>query len=185
MISKHIFPQNELPEKWHFQILSFLRIVWAEGFMNENLYRDWITKPSDNPVSIIYTHNDLLISHSQVVNREIVYQGINYVFYGLTGVFTFPTFRNLGYGKKVVLEGMKYIDQQSNKDILLLSCEQQNVGFYEKCGWEFNDIPLLEGDEHSPNLTEARISMQFVSEKAKLNQKRFVDLPLYFDDEIW
>ena len=180
-----IFKQDELPEKWHHQILSFQRIVWPEGFVNENLYRDWITKPEDNPVSILLTHENLLISHVQVVSRTITHLADEFKFYGLTGVLTYPSFRKQGYGKQIVQEGMKYIDEQADKDIVLFSCEEKNFSFYQKCGWNFNDVPILEGDESDPKLTNSRVAMQFVSDKAKQYQQQFVESPLFFGDELW
>lgn len=180
-----VFKQDELPDIWYHQILSFQRIVWPEGFENENFYRDWITKPEDNPISILLTHGNLLISHVQVVSRKITHMGNDFIFYGLTGVLTYPSFRKQGYGKQVVQEGMKYIDGQANRDIVLFSCEEKNVPFYQKCGWVFNDIPVFEGDESDPKLTKSRVAMQFVSAKAKQHQEKFTENPIFFGDELW
>ncbi|MCA9368728.1 MAG: GNAT family N-acetyltransferase [Pseudomonadales bacterium] len=180
-----IYKQNDLPEKWLYQILSFQRIVWSEGFENENLYRDWITTPEDNPISILLTHGNLLISHVQVVSRVMKHLGTEFTLYGLTGVLTYPSFRKRGFGTQIVQEGMKYIDQQVDRDIVLYSCEDENSSFYQKCGWIFNDIPVLEGDASNPKVTKSRVAMQFVSDKAQKYKNEFLSSPLFFGDELW
>lgn len=181
----YIIPQHELPEKWYYQIISFQRIVWPEGFVGENKHRDWITNPIENPISIFLAHNDILISHVQVVSKTLTHKNIDYKFYGLTGVLTYPAFRKEGYGKQVVKEGMNYIQQQKDRDIVFYSCEEKNIGFYQKCDWQFTKIPVLEGNANKPERTTSQVAMEFVSEKAKQHQVDFETEPFYFGDELW
>src|SRR5688500_16171305 len=51
MVELLTYPTEQLPPIWKWQVLSFLRAIWPEGFVGENRLRDWITKSEDHPVS--------------------------------------------------------------------------------------------------------------------------------------
>jgi hypothetical protein len=41
------YPTASLPPIWKWQVLSFLRVMWPDGFAGENQWRDWITNADD------------------------------------------------------------------------------------------------------------------------------------------
>lgn len=122
-----------LPEVLKWQAVSFLRVYYPNGFMNENRLRDWITKEEDHPIYIVLVEQGLLISHTNVVWKHLDHDGVTYKAYGLTGVFTYPSFRGQGYGSKVVAAGTEYI-LRSDADIAMFYCDPSLMNFYARHG---------------------------------------------------
>jgi hypothetical protein len=61
------FESADLPPVLRYQVLSFLRIVWPEGFTGALRYRDWITNPAYKPHHLLYVAGDLVLSHLEIV----------------------------------------------------------------------------------------------------------------------
>jgi hypothetical protein len=77
-----VFTANELPPAIKWQILSFLRTVWWEGFAGPNRLRDCISRPERHSLHFVLTEAGLLMSHAEVVWDELEYLGETY---GRTG----------------------------------------------------------------------------------------------------
>ena len=60
MVNLHIFENNDIPETYKIQVLSFLRINSWEGFTDNNRLRDWITPKIFHPVNFVLEENDIL-----------------------------------------------------------------------------------------------------------------------------
>ncbi len=177
-----IYQQSDLPDHLKWQIISFLRTQWPDGFEGENLYRDWISHKEDNPVSIIMAEGNLVIAHTEVVWKTLEHDGQSYKMYGLSGVFTFP-FRKKGYGTQVVKAAKKYMEK-SDGDIVLFPSSKQ--GFYEKAGFiPMPNVALLEGDKNNPKKHDEATFMLFLSEKGKRGRESFEKSPIYFGTDIW
>ena len=175
-----------LAGKWFYQIISFLRIDDAEGFMGENLSRNWISREEEHVRYFVIYTGDILISHTEVLSKDIEHEGIGYRFYGLGGVMTYPAWRGQGYGRRVVGAATEFVMAQPDVDLALLTCAEHNRGFYEKCGWEFTEavkIDVGEGEE-SEELTEA-IALRYVSEKARENKAAFERTMIWFGGGMW
>ena len=177
---------QELAAKWFYQIISFWRIDDAEGFMGDNLGRNWISREEEHVRYFIIYTGDILISHTEVLSKDIEHEGIEYRLYGLGGVMTYPAFRRQGHGRRVVGAATEYLMAQPDVDLALLTCGQHNRGFYEKCGWEFTEVVKIdvgEGEE-SEELTEA-IALRYVSEKARENKAAFERTMIWFGGGMW
>ena len=83
---------RELAGKWFYQIISFWRIDDADGFMGENLGRNWISREEEHVRYFIIYTGDILIAHAEVLSKDIEHEGIEYRIYGLGGVMTYPAF---------------------------------------------------------------------------------------------
>ncbi|MEZ4863639.1 MAG: GNAT family N-acetyltransferase [Caldilineaceae bacterium] len=185
MIEQLIYPQDQLPEHLKWQIISFLRIYYPEGFMGVNRLRDWISTPHNHPVSIMLVEAGVLISHTEVVWKELVHAGEHYKAYGLTGVFTYPPFRGQGYGRQIVEAGTAYIDG-SDGDIGIFHCAPHLQSFYEQCGWSaMAEATTLVGDYAAPTVSEEVMMMRFLSEKGRQGQATFAQQQLYFGENTW
>ena len=146
--------------------------------------RGWITKNELHPVSFVITKNNLLISYAEVVWKNLTHCGITYKTYGLTGVFTYPSFRKEGHGLTVVNAAKEYIEKQKDGDIVLFT--SQHRGFYEKAGFILiNNIKLLEGDPKNPKEHDENVFMMFLSEKGKAGINDFESKPIYFGKSTW
>lgn len=178
-----VFPQGLLPAAYHCQVLSFLRIVWHEGFVGENRLRDWITRYEHHPVSFVLVEHGLVISHAQVVWKRLAHGGRMYKAYGLTGVLTYPSFRGQGYGEQVVRAATEYIDR-CDGDAALFHCDPALKGFYGRCGWEhIAGVATYAGVWEKYEVTSEILMMRFYTAEAR---EAFRQGPLYWDeDSTW
>ena len=183
MFELRFYRQARLEPKWYYQILSFVRVHWPRGFGGENLYRDWISRPAYDPVGFVLTHGDLLVAHAQVLHKDVQHEGETFSLYGLSTVFTYPSFRGQGHGQRVVLAAMEHMLAQPDIDLAMTNCVEHNVGFYEKCGWRFVDNVLLMGSRSAPEPLDERVALIYVSDKAQAHQQALETVPIYFEEE--
>jgi GNAT superfamily N-acetyltransferase len=180
------YPTEQLPPIWKWQILSFLRVMWPDGFVGGNQWRDWITKAEDHPVSLMLIEGELLIAHVNVVWKELDHAGQRFKAYGLTGVFTYPSFRGQGHGLRLVQHATQYIETQ-DADIGLFNCDAGLVSFYQRAGWQ----PMLEtqtliGPATHPEIVDEILMMRFLSPHGQRYQSAFASGAVYFgSDSTW
>ena len=185
MIKEVVYPSNEIPVHLKWQILSFLRIEWPEGFTGPNRLRDWISTDKDHPISIMLIEDDILISHTEVLWKYLDYEMHTYKVYGLAGVFTYPSFRRQGYGTRVVTLATDYIDR-GDADIGVVFTQPHLKDFYGGCGWNPLEKQLyLIGSKKSPVFADDILLMRFVSDEAKKNRKMLETTPVYFGEDPW
>lgn len=178
-----VFPQKDLPVHLKWQIIDFLRMQWPDGFEGPNKFRDWITNEEDHPVSFVLTEGDLLISHAQIVWKELEHLEATYKVYGLTGVMTYPSFQGQGYGMQLVKASKKYIEE-SDADICMF--HGATKGFYDKAGFiPMENMKTLKGDPDNQILSDEIPFMLFLSEKGKKGKEDFEKAPVYFGVETW
>lgn len=179
-------PQSELSPEITCQILSFLRVTWPEGFQGENRLRDWITRPGHHPLSFTLVENGLVIAHAQVVWKMLAHAGETYKTYGITGVFTYPSFRWQGCGSRVVEAATSYI-ARSDADIGMFHCDPALKAFYTRAGWvAMEGAVTLVGTHEDPVITGESMMMQFYTEKGRRGRDSFLKQPVFFDeDSTW
>jgi hypothetical protein len=106
--------------------------------------------------------------------------------YGLTGVFTYPSFRGKGYGLQLVQQATQYIDTQ-DADIALFNCSPAVVAFYQRAGWEA--LPQTQtwvGPRAAPELVHETLMMRFISPKGQRFRHAFQQGYVYFgSDSTW
>lgn len=185
MPQQFIYTNATIPDTICLQAVSFLRIQWPDGFQKENQLRDWITHDNVHPVYFVLAENDILISLISVVWKELVHAGKKYKTYGLSGVFTFPSFRNQGYGSQLIKAAKEYIEK-TDGDIALFTTTDANINFYKTAGFiHMKDIKLLKGNPKKPLEDGSNVFMLFLSEKRKAARKDFETRPIYFGTYIW
>ncbi len=183
MIELLVSPQSQLAPEIECQILSFLRITWPEGFQGENRLRNWITRADDHPLSFSLVENGLLITHDQVVWKMLEHVGELYKTFGITGVFTYPSFRGQGYGLQVVQAATTYI-VQSDADIGMFHCDPPLKAFYMQAGWRpMEGAVTLVGARANPVISDELMMMQFYSEKGQRGEESFLKVPVFFDED--
>jgi GNAT superfamily N-acetyltransferase len=182
-----IYNSAVLPESLKWQALSFLRVYYPSGFMNEHRLRNWITREDDHPIHIVIVEQGILISHTNVVWKHLNHDGVTYKAYGLTGVFTYPSFHGQGYGSKVVAAGTDRI-LRSDADIAMLYCEASLMNFYARHGWIYMDqsISFIEEKNRPVRVDDEILMMLFISAKGQHGRAAFEDKPIYFgSDYTW
>ena len=174
----HTYPAKDLPDYLKWQILSFQRVEWPDGFEGENLNRDWIVRPESHPIHFTLEDNRLLISHAAVVWQTITHQEENYKSYGITGMFTYPSFRRQGYGLQLAKACKNYM-LKSDADICMFFGVEN--GIYEKAGFTpMPDVRVKIGDK----ITNEIPYMLFISPKAKNDKAKFSQTPVCFGKNI-
>jgi GNAT superfamily N-acetyltransferase len=182
MVNEHIY-KEKIPEIFHCQILSFIRIIWPSGFVEGNRLRNWVSKPEYHSVTFILEEEEILISHVAVVWKMLEHKGKTYKTYGLSGVFTYPQFRKQGYAERLIKLAKDYIETETDADIVLFTtCV---IGLYDKLGFEKMETTILEGDPKSPAKSIEIPYMLFLSEKGKENRKDFESGSVYFGRDLW
>ncbi len=185
MIQELVYPDEQLPPHLKCQILSFLRMMWPQGFMGENRLRDWISPAEDHSISMMFVEEDILISHTQVVWKFLNLAGETYKAYGLSGVLTYPAFRGQGFGRRIVEKGTAYIDT-TDADIAMFHCDKSLKKFYSACGW----IPMETavtyiGPKDHQVISSELLMMRFYSEGGKKSRTAFETIPFYFGEDTW
>ena len=87
------YHKRELPERMFYQIISFLRIDDPKGFTGGNQTRNWISGDEEHLRHFVLHAGDILISHAEVLKKDIEHEGLAYRLYGLGGILTYPAFR--------------------------------------------------------------------------------------------
>lgn len=175
---------TNLPESLKWQALSFLRMEYPLGFTGRNRLRDWVTCEEDHPIYIMLVEKGILISHANIVWKFLAHAGVVYKAYGLTGVFTYPSFRGEGHGSRVVEAGTRSI-LQSDADVAMLFCDESLKRFYARHGW----IPMEgsvsytgEGDRLA-RVNDETLMMLFISPKGQQGRPSFEHEPIHFVSE--
>jgi hypothetical protein len=185
MIEEVVYPSKEIPAHLKWQILSFLRMEWPEGFTGPNRLRDWISRDEDHPISFMLVENDVLISHTEVLWKYLEHEKQAYKVYGLAGVFTYPSFRRLGHGTRAVTLATDYIDR-SDADIGVVFTQSHLKDFYQNCGWNPVEKQIfLVGSKENPVFADDILLMRFLSDEAKRSQQLIESTPVYFGEDPW
>ena len=181
------YTSAELPDSLRWQALSFLRVRYPDGFTGRNRLRDWVTSESEHPIYILLVENGILISHTNVVWKYLEHAGETYKAYGLTGVFTYPSFERQGYGSRIVGAGTEYI-LNSDADIAMFYCDESLKTFYARHGWIHMESAIsFIGTKEQPERVEDEILMMlFISPKGQLGRQAFEKEPVHFGgDHTW
>jgi GNAT superfamily N-acetyltransferase len=181
------YASADFPGSLKWQAVSFFRAQYPGGFMNENRLRDWIANEADHPVHIVLVEQGILISHTNVVWKYLDHDGVTYKTYGLTAVFTYPSFRGQGYGSRVVAAGTDYI-LKSDADIAMLYCESSLMNFYARHGWVYMDtsVSFIEEKGQPVHVDDEILMMMFISAKGQRGRAAFERKPIYLhSDYTW
>jgi GNAT superfamily N-acetyltransferase len=179
-----LIPSTELPRELKCQILSFIRVEWWWIFRDHDRFWDY-THKSTHPVNVVITERGQVISHAEVNWRLVEHAGASYKVYGVSAVFTFPAFRQEGYGTQVIRAATDFI-RGSDADVAMLFCLPQLVPFYEHVGWEAPpNAQILYGDQDYPHEEEIATCMLFVSERGQAAREAFSTRPVYVGGHTW
>lgn len=180
----HLLPSAELPPDIKCQLLSFIRIEWSWIFAGRNRFWDYTEKRS-HPVNVYLAERGLLISHAEVNWRLLEHARQTFKVYGVSAVFTYPAFRQAGYGRQVVRAATDYI-RASDADLALLFCQPALVPFYGQAGWEAPAGAIIHyGDADYPHTEQGATCMLFVSDHGRAARPAFTTQPVYIGGGSW
>lgn len=176
-----------MPELIKYQILSFMRIEWPQGFTGRWRGRRWISRPEFNPHHFVLLDNDFVIGHAESMWRDWGHNDIVYRVYGISGVFIYPDYQGEGYGKQLVQAATDYCKAQPDADLGMVWREPHLEDFYTQCGWEPmpTTTTLIGETRDSAQVDDERLLMFFNSEKGRDHRHHFEDNSVYFGWTTW
>jgi hypothetical protein len=178
------FTDEALSAELRWQVLSFLRIVWPEGFTGELRHREWITNPEYHPYHLLYVAGDLVVSHLEIVDHDVYCGETTYRAQALTGVLTFPSFRREGWAGRLVKTACGRIEA-GDADLGLICCSPENVGFYAAAsGWAPTPAQVLVGEGENTWPTGQSALTTLLSDKGKRGRDAFDRYPLRLRAEV-
>lgn len=133
-ITFHEYEDRDLPESLRLQVLCFLRIVWPDGFIGPNRFRDQITDPGLHPHHLVYASGTQLVSHLEIITTTVAVNQVAYRVQSPTSVMTYPAFRREGWSTRLNAEAVGRIDR-GGADIGVLTCAPELINFYHRIGW--------------------------------------------------
>lgn len=183
-----LYTPDIMPAHVRWQILSYMRTEWPEGFTGRFRGRRWISAPEFNPTHLVLMEDDLVIGHVEIMWIDFIHGGVLYKTYGISSVFIFQDYRGQGLGKRMVQAATYIIRRQGDADIGMLWCDHALRGFYIKCGWQAMDSTqtLLGTTRDTANVDQTQLLfMRFFSDKAEAHRHTFENTQLYFGWTTW
>ncbi len=175
---------EELPAHYGQQIRDFIRIHWHDAYAY-NLNAP-VCPTEWHPRFCVMVNGPALLSSATAVWKMLDHAGQSYKVYGLSGVLTYPAFREKGYGRHVVEAATTYIRTAGDADIAILWTGSDRHTFYTYTGWEHPEsITFTLGDPNNPQPFDAHLMMQFLSERAQRHRADFENGPVYFGPYSW
>ena len=153
-----IYASEALPPLVKAQVLSFMRIEWADGYRGNQQWRDevWPEGQAKNTSHVVLEERGLVMSHAGIVWKTIHHIGEEFSVGGMTGVFTFPNFKGQGHGIRAVRAASELI-RRSGADLGLTSSSVP--AFYERAGWQtMPGTRVMYGNPAHPNPSPNRFS---------------------------
>jgi predicted GNAT family N-acyltransferase len=136
--------------------------------------------PESDPVHFVMAEGESLLSYAALLKRDLVHMNQEYTIYGFGNMFTFPPYRNHGYGQKVLQAATEFI-QKSAVDVGILFCDKSLEQYYSAKGWRATHSPTYLGYPKNQLPYEPLRMMLFISEKGKAAQTDFENSPLWID----
>jgi len=133
-IEEHTYLRPELPRLIEQQVLDFGRIVWSDGFMPEDRFRDRMHEVPDETTHFVRSAGSLLVSHVQVIPIELPGRDEPLVIGGVSSVMTYPPFRGEGHAGALLRHAAAHIERTGLR-LGMLFCDRVTVPFYERLGW--------------------------------------------------
>lgn len=133
-IEERSYRRPDLPREIEQQVLDFGRIVWFDGFMTDDRFRDRMHEAPDDTTHFVRSAGSILVSHVQVIPIELQGRGRGLRIGGVSSVLTYPEFRSEGHSTALLRRASDHIEA-SEMDLGMLFCDEENVPFYERLAW--------------------------------------------------
>ena len=178
------YVKGEVPRDVAVQIASYVRMQWP-GLL-ERRTPLWESTPyPPEGVHFVVTDGDVLVSHALAHTRTVEHAGERYVTGALSSVCTYPAWRKLGHGGRVVAAATEHI-RASGADIAMLFTGEPRRSFYAALGWEpIDGARILYGDPNAPQQEEGLTMMLFLSDKGRRARSIFEREAIFVGPITW
>jgi GNAT superfamily N-acetyltransferase len=174
-----IYQQSDFPAAFKWQAVSFMRCEWPFIFTGELTYLTESYLPELAPVHFVAAEGEVLLSYAAVITLSLNHAGRPFRLYGFGNMFTFPPYRQKGYGRRVLELATEFI-LNSGVDLSILFCDPQLESFYARTGWQIASSPTRIGTPEQYELYQAAARMMlFVSGKGQRFKESFEEQPVY------
>ena len=179
------YVKGDVPRDVAVQIVSYVRVQWPFLLQRKTPIWESTPYPADG-VHFVLTNGDALVSHALAHVRTVEHAGVRYATAGLSSVFTYPAYRKLGHGARVVAAATQHL-RGSGADIAMLFTGPPRRGFYERLGWEpIDGAQILFGKPGDPPQREEGLTMMlFLSEKGCRDRSVFEQQPVHVGPYTW
>jgi GNAT superfamily N-acetyltransferase len=133
-IEEHAYLRPDLPRLIEQQVLDFGRIVWSDGFLAEDRFRDRMHEVPDDTQHLVRSAGSLLVSHVQVIPIELDGRDRRLRIGGVSSVMTYPPFRGEGHASRLLRRAAEHI-AATGLELGMLFCGHDTVPFYARLGW--------------------------------------------------
>ena len=133
-IEERSYRRPDFPRLIEQQVLDFWRIVWFDGVMPEDRFRDRMHEVPDDTTHFVRAAGSILVSHVQVIPIELDGRDRGLRVGGVSAVLTYPEFRNEGHSTALLRRAADHIEA-SSMDLGMLFCDEETISFYERLGW--------------------------------------------------
>jgi predicted acetyltransferase len=133
-IEERAYLRSQLPRLLEQQVFDFGRIVWSDGLMPEDRFRERMHEVPEDTTHFLRAAGSLLVSHLQVIPIEVDGRDRRLLIGGVSSVMTYPAFRGEGHSSALLRRAAGHIEA-SGMDLGMLFCDDDNLPFYERLGW--------------------------------------------------
>ena len=177
------YVQADCPSTVRDQIIHLLKKEWPQTFAPNQ--PEWPTEsPEMEPISLVITINEFVVSHCTLMRKTIDHCGSNYLAFGLSSVVTERTFRRQGFGRLLFRHATRYIEREK-ADIGLFTCDPCLESLYNRYGWETaKQTPLVGGTLAKPFSSAAlgkSTIVRLFSKKAKSNRECILSRSIHLE----
>jgi aminoglycoside 2'-N-acetyltransferase I len=129
-----IQPTRSIP----LDVLNHIHTLLRETFIEEGDITHW----SDVDWHILISINEELVSHVEIVERDVFVGRKRVKVGGIGGVMTLPEWRCQGLAQAGMRKAQEFICKELDVDFGLLMCDRKMVPYYSKLGWIEVEGPL-------------------------------------------
>ena len=130
-----ILPTGSIPG----DVLDHIHALLRETFIEEGDDTQW----SDVDWHILIKVDETLVSHVEIVEREVQVGKDRLVLGGIGGVMTLPEWQGRGLAQAGMRKAQEFLCMEMGAEFGLLMCDPKMVPFYARLGWVEVDAPLL------------------------------------------
>ena len=111
-----------------------LNAVWPPEIVATKAWGKLATAPADRRI-LVFDEGEL-VSHAGLFNRRGAWNGRDVRIGGVGGVATAERYRRRGYASAAMKVAIEALRGDDDSEFGLLFCEQHNVAFYRRLGWQ-------------------------------------------------
>ncbi|WP_315817492.1 GNAT family N-acetyltransferase [Paraflavitalea speifideaquila] len=85
--------------------------------------------------TILHTENDTIVTFFNIIERQVLLDGIPSKIAGVNNVITPPAFRGKGYSSQALTQTTSFLFDELKSEHALLLCADAMIPFYNRLGW--------------------------------------------------